>query len=80
MDFMSDTLENGRKFRVFNLIDTFSKESVLHFIDSSLQGSRLARELNQLSEQRKLPQAIKCDNGPEFTSKVMFKWADETGV
>ncbi|MCB5286042.1 MAG: IS3 family transposase [Candidatus Cloacimonetes bacterium] len=80
MDFMSDTLENGRKFRVFNLIDTFSKESVLHIIDSSIQGSRLVRELNQLAEQRSLPKAIKCDNGPEFTSKVMLKWADETGV
>ena len=80
MDFMTDTLENGRKFRVFNLIDTFSKESVLQIIDSSLQGSRLVRELNQLAEQRSLPKAIKCDNGPEFTSKVMLKWADETGV
>lgn len=36
--------------------------------------------MNQLSEQRDLPQAIKCDNGPEFTSKVLLKWADETGV
>ena len=80
MDFMSDTLENGRKFRVFNLIDTFSKESVLQIIDSSLQGSRLVRELNQLAEERGLPKVIKCDNGPEFTSKVMLKWADETGV
>lgn len=73
-------LENGRKFRVFNLIDTFSKESVLQVIDSSLQGSRLVRELSQLAELRGLPKAIKCDNGPEFTSKVMLKWADETGV
>jgi putative transposase len=80
MDFMSDTLENGRKFRVFNLIDTFSKESVLHIIDSSIQGSRLIRELYQLAEQRGLPKAIKCDNGPEFTSKIMLKWADEMGV
>ncbi|MDD2230243.1 MAG: IS3 family transposase [Candidatus Cloacimonetes bacterium] len=80
MDFMSDTLQNGRKFRVFNLIDTFSKESVHQIIDSSLQGSRIVRELTQLSEQRRLPQAIICDNGPEFTSKVMLKWADEKGV
>jgi putative transposase len=80
MDFMSDTLENGRKFRVFNLIDTFSKECVLQIIDSSLQGARLVRELTQLAEQRGLPKAIKCDNGSEFTSKVMLKWADEMGV
>jgi len=80
MDFMSDTLENGRKFRVFNLIDTFSKECILQIIDSSLQGSRLVRELNQLAELRGLPKAIKCDNGPEFTSKVMLKWADEKEV
>lgn len=80
MDFMSDSLENGRKYRVFNLIDIFSKESVYQIIDSSLQGSRIARELTWLSEQRKLPQAIICDNGPEFTGKALLKWAESSGV
>jgi putative transposase len=80
MDFMSDSLENGRKFRVFNLIDIYSKESILQIVDFSLQGSRIARELSQLAEHRQLPHAIICDNGPEFTGKAMFRWSELTGV
>ena len=80
MDFMMDHLTNGRKFRVFNLIDNFSKELVHQVIDSSIQGSRLVREFNMLAEQRKLPLQIVCDNGPEFRSKAMLKWAETNGV
>ncbi len=80
MDFMMDNLANGRKFRVFNLIDIFSKELVHQVIDSSIQGARLVREFGIISEQRKLPQQIVCDNGPEFRSKAMLKWADINNV
>lgn len=80
MDFMSDSLDNGRKFRVFNLIDIYSKESILQIVDFSLQGSRIARELSQLAEHRQLPQAIICDNGPEFTGKAMFRWSEQSGA
>jgi putative transposase len=80
MDFMSDSLEAGRKFRVFNLIDIYSKESILQIVDFSLQGSRIARELNVLAEQRQLPQGIICDNGPELTGKALFRWSEESGV
>jgi putative transposase len=80
MDFMSDSLENGRKYRIFNLLDIYSKESVLQVIDSSLQGNRIARELTWLSEQRQLPKGIICDNGSEFTGKALFRWSEESGV
>ncbi|MFB3844390.1 MAG: IS3 family transposase [Candidatus Cloacimonadaceae bacterium] len=80
MDFMSDSLESNRKFRIFNLIDVYSKESILQVVDFSLQGNRLARELSQLAEQRQLPSSIICDNGPEFTGKAMFRWSEQTGV
>jgi putative transposase len=80
MDFMSDSLENGRKFRVFNLIDIYSKESILQIVDFSLQGSRIARELSRLAEHRQFPKGIICDNGPEFTGKAMFQWSEQTGV
>lgn len=80
MDFMSDSLGSGRKFRIFNLIDIFSKESILQVIDGSLQSSRIARELRWLAEQRKLPAGIICDNGPEFTGKAMFSWSEQLGV
>ncbi len=80
MDFMSDSLESNRKFRVFNLIDVYSKESILQVVDFSLQGNRLARELSQLAEHRQLPKGIICDNGPEFTGKALFRWSEQNGV
>jgi putative transposase len=78
MDFVSDQLANGRRFRVLNVVDDYSRELVLQVTDFSISGHRVARELNQLS--RKLPKSIVCDNGPEFTSKAMFFWAKQAGV
>ena len=78
MDFVSDQLANGRRFRVLNIVDDFSRESVLQLAEFSISGQRVARELDRLS--RKLPKTIVCDNGPEFTSKAMFFWSKNTGV
>lgn len=78
MDFMSDQLANGRRFRILNVVDDYSRECVLQIVDLSISGQRLARELDQLA--RRLPKTIVCDNGPEFTSKAMFFWAKRTGV
>ena len=80
MDFVSDQLANGRRFRVLNIVDDFSRESVLQVADFSLSGERVARELRQLAAHRDLPRSIVCDNGPEFTSKAMFFWSEETHV
>ena len=78
MDFVSDQLANGRRFRVLNIVDDFSREYVLEIADFSISGERLVRELDQLS--RTLPNMIVCDNGPEFTSKAMYFWSKRTGV
>ena len=78
MDFVSDQLAPGRRFRVLNIVDDFSRESVAQIVDISVSGQRVARELDRLS--RSLPEAIVCDNGPEFTSKAMFLWSKRTGV
>jgi len=78
MDFVSDQLANGRRFRVFNVVVYHSRECVLQLVDCSISGHRLARELDQLKRQH--PKAIVCDNGPEFTSKAMFFWAKRAGV
>ena len=80
MDFMSDQLANGRRFRILNVVDDFSRECVLQIVDFSISGQRLARELSQLGERRLLPRTVVCDNGPELTSKAMFFWSRETGV
>ena len=78
MDFVSDQLAPGRRFRVLNIVDDFSRESVAQIPEFSISGERVARELDRLS--RPLPEVIVCDNGPEFTSKAMFFWSKQTGV
>lgn len=80
VDFVSDQLANGRRFRVFNIVDDFSRECVAQVVDFSISGLRLTRELDRISERRPLPGKIVCDNGPELTCKAMFFWAKKRGV
>ena len=80
VDFVSDQLANGRRFRVFNIVDDFSRECVHQIVDFSIGGERLTRELDRLSQKRKLPQKLVLDNGPELTSKSMFFWAKKKQV
>ena len=80
VDFISDQLANGRRFSVFNVVDDFSRECVLHVVDFSISGQRLSREFDRLAEQRGLPTRIVMDNGPELTSKAMFFWSKRTGT
>lgn len=75
MDFVPDQLANGRRFRVLNVVDDFSREYVLKIVDFSIPGHRIARELERLA--RSLPKTIVCYNGSEFTSKAMYFWAKE---
>lgn len=80
MDFVSDQLSNGRRFRVLNVVDDFSREMVGQLVSVSITGAQVARFLDQLFERRNKPRRIICDNGTEFTSKAMFFWSRETGV
>ena len=80
IDFVHDQLSCGRRFRVLNVVDDYSRECVGQLIDVSISGQRLARYLDQLAEQRSLPKTIVCDNGTELTSKAMFFWSQSSGV
>lgn len=80
MDFVSDQLFNGRRFRVFNIIDDYSREMIDQLVSVSISGNRVARFLNDLAQSRPLPKSIVCDNGTEFTSKAMFFWSAENNV
>lgn len=80
MDFICDSLYDGRRFRVFNLIDDYSRESIVQHADFSISGVRLVRIFEDLKTTRILPQQIVCDNGPEFTSKAFLLWAKDNGV
>jgi putative transposase len=80
MDFVSDVLSDGRKFRVFNLIDDCSRESIVQHVDLSISGVRLVRIFEEMKQRRNLPKQIVCDNGTEFTSNVFRSWAMDNHV
>lgn len=80
MDFVRDTLADGRVFRSFTLVDDCTRECPMIGVDFSLSGERVVRMLEELRQTRGLPKTIVCDNGPEFTSAVLDQWAHERGV
>ena len=80
MDFVSDTLFNGRRIRALAIIDLYTRESLAIEVDHNLPGQRVVRRLDRLIEQKGIPEAITTDNGPEFTSIVMDTWANKNNV
>ncbi|PRD17829.1 UNVERIFIED_CONTAM: Insertion element IS476 uncharacterized protein, partial [Trichonephila clavipes] len=80
MDFIHDQLEDGRSFRVLNIIDDFTREAVACVVDTSISGRRVARHLDKLAVSRGLPKVITCDNGTEITSHAMQAWASRHDV
>lgn len=80
MDFMSDSLHDGRRFRVLTLVDHFTRESPAIEVGSSLTGKRVVEVLERLAISHGLPQVITTDNGTEFTSRVVDEWAHRNGV
>ena len=77
MDFMSDTLLDGRKLRTFNVIDDYNREGLAIDVDLSLPSARLVRSLEQIIEWRRKPAAIRCDNGPELLAGPIMEWAEK---
>jgi putative transposase len=77
MDFMSDALLSGRKFRVLNLLDDFNREALAIEVDTSLRAERVIRVLEQIVKWRGKPQRIRVDNGPEFVSSKLGLWCEE---
>ena len=75
MDFVSDQLYNGKRFRALTVLDTFSRESLAIYVDKSIKGEQVCQELEKIKAARGLPQRIKVDNGPEFISRALDAWA-----
>lgn len=80
LDFLSDTLIDGRRFRVLVVVDDFTRESLACVVDTSLSGVRVARELDRLAALRRRPAMIVSDNGTDFTSHAMLRWSEENRV
>jgi len=80
LDFMSDALTDGRRFRVLGVLDQCSRECLTIAADTSLPGLRVVRELDALVQKRGKPKVIISDNGPELTSKAVLIWAAHNGI
>lgn len=80
VDFMEDTLTTGKRFRTLNVIDDHNREALMIMADTSISGHRLCRELDRLIDWRGKPEAIRCDNGPEFTSVAFTLWCKKKGI
>lgn len=80
MDFMSDVLSHGGRFRTLNIVDDFSRECPAIEVDTSLTGARVVRVLERLAETRGLPLGIVVDNGPELISRALDEWAYRNNV
>ena len=74
VDFMNDSLWDGRRFRLLNVMDDYNREVLALEADTSLPASRVIRVLEYLKEFRGLPKMIRVDNGPEFISNQLDQW------
>jgi len=80
MDFIVDGLANGRMVRILSVVDAFTRECLALEADTSLGSGRVTRALDRLIEERGLPENVRSDNGPEFTSRRMLGWAEERKI
>ena len=80
VDFMSDALWSGRRFRTFNVLDDFNREALRIEVDTNLPAARIVRALDELRELRGTPHRLRMDNGPELISDALAKWAKRHGV
>ena len=80
MDFVSDTLNSGRKFRVLNILDDFNREAVAQEISMSMPAERVIRILESVIWSNGKPDAVRCDNGPEFISHKFQQWCNANQI
>ena len=80
MDIVADALFNGQRFRSLTIVDNFSRESLAIVPAQAIKGEDVVRVLEDLKSSERLPTRIKVDNGSEFVSKALDRWAYENGV
>lgn len=80
MDFVSDELFNGRRIRALPIIDLYSRECLALYAAHNIRGDDVVAILDSIAKSRGLPKMLRCDNGPEFISKVLDKWAYQNGI
>jgi putative transposase len=80
LDFLSDAFFDGRRFRILAIVDDFSRECLGLIADTSISGTRVARERDRIIAWRGRPQTLVSDNGTELTSMAILKWSQTAKV
>ena len=80
LDFVSDALDDGRRFRILCVVDDFTRECIGLVADTSLSGLRVARELDAIIMRRRRPRMVVSDNGTELTSIAILKWSQDRRI
>lgn len=80
LDFMSDALRDGRRFRTLNVLDDYNRQALGIDVDYSLPAKRVIRFLEQLIESYGQPACLRCDNGPEFISTALTEWCESKQI
>ena len=80
MDFVSDALFDGRRLRALTVVDAFTREALAIEVDQGIKGDQVVAVMTRLALIRGAPRTIRVDNGPEFVSKALDRWAYENGV
>ena len=80
IDFVMDALANGRRIKCLTIVDDFTRECLDIAVDYGISGGYVARVLETIGQFRGLPRAIRTDQGPEFTSRALDRWAYGCGV
>jgi putative transposase len=80
MDFMRDSLANGRSIKVLSVVDEYTRTCFRIDVDTSINGVRVARTLGEIGQTAGLPEMIRVDNGPEFISNALDAWAYQRGI
>ena len=78
LDFVHDAVECGRTIRVLSVVDAYTRECLALEVDTSFASRRVTRVLDQIIQERGAPEAIRCDNGPELTSRHFLAWCGTT--
>lgn len=80
LDFVHDVIASGRVIRVLSVVDAYTRECLALEVDTSLPSRRVTRVLEQIISERGEPQSIRCDNGPELTSRYFLAWCIERKI